>query len=211
MSERRARVAVGVSGGGRTLRNLLAAAQAGAPFEVAAVIASRIDCGGAVIAAAERLPLFVDPFRADAAAQAKVGADLDAWLGDQDVAWVALGGFLRPFPALPRFEGKVVNIHPALLPRYGGRGMYGHRVHEAVVAAGERVSGATVHFVTERYDEGRIVAQIEVPVCAGDDAEALAARVFEAETVLYPKALAGLVTGALPRADGGIERSRHEA
>jgi folate-dependent phosphoribosylglycinamide formyltransferase PurN len=210
MTARRARVAVAVSGGGRTLQNLLAHARAGAAYEVAAVIASRIDCGGVVIAAGERLPLFVDPFRGDKSAQAKTAEDLDAWLAQHDVDWVALAGFLRPFPVLRRYEGRVVNIHPALLPRFGGQGMYGHRVHAAVLAAGEPVSGASMHFVTERYDEGRVIAQIEVPVRAGDDADALAARVFAAETVLYPRVLEALVVGTLPRADGGVERWQHD-
>ena len=211
MSARRARVAVAVSGGGRTLRNFLAHEREGAPYEVAGVIASRIDCGGTVIAAGERLPLFVDGFRAEPEAMAKVAAGLDAWLAEQDVEWIALAGFLRPFPVLARFAGRTVNIHPALLPKYGGRGMYGHRVHAAVLAAGDSVTGATVHDVTERYDEGRVIAQIEVPVRAGDDVETLAARVFAAETVLYPRVLADLVAGVLPHAGGGIERTKHDA
>jgi phosphoribosylglycinamide formyltransferase-1 len=88
-----------------------------------------------------------------------------------------------------------VNIHPALLPRFGGAGMYGARVHEAVLAAGERESGATVHLVDEEYDSGAIVLQRKVPVLSGDTAETLAARVLAAEHELYPEALGLFAAG----------------
>ena len=113
---------------------------------------------------------------------------------------VCLAGFTRLLPAevLRAFPGRVLNVHPSLLPRHGGPGMYGLRVHEAVLAAGDRESGCTVHLVTEQYDEGRVVLQARCPVLAGDTPEALAARVLELEHRVYPEAV-GLV---LSTADG---------
>jgi folate-dependent phosphoribosylglycinamide formyltransferase PurN len=101
---------------------------------------------------------------------------------------VILAGWLRLIPSnvVRAFRGRMINIHPALLPAFGGPGMYGRRVHEAVVASGVRVSGATVHFVDEVYDRGAIIAQWPVPVLEGDDAEALAARILEVEHRLLP-------------------------
>jgi phosphoribosylglycinamide formyltransferase 1 len=105
--------------------------------------------------------------------------------------WVCLAGYLRLLPeeVLARFPERILNIHPALLPKFGGKGMYGMRVHEAVLAAGERESGCTVHFVNERYDEGAIVVQRTCPVLPGDTPESLAARVLEQEHLAYPEAL----------------------
>ncbi len=116
-----------------------------------------------------------------------------------------LAGFLKLVPAsvCRAYPDRILNIHPALLPSFGGRGMYGHRVHEAVLRSGATLSGPTVHFVNERYDEGRILAQWPVPVHPGDSAEALAARVLEAEHALYPAAadaLARALAGGWPGA-----------
>ena len=108
-----------------------------------------------------------------------------------DIDLIALAGYLRLVPAavLKRYPDRIVNIHPALLPKHGGKGMYGSNVHRAVLAAGESVSGATVHYVNENYDEGRIIAQREVPVLPDDTPESLAARVLAVEHLLYPDAL----------------------
>jgi phosphoribosylglycinamide formyltransferase 1 len=102
---------------------------------------------------------------------------------------VVLAGYLRLVPnaVVRRFRGRMVNVHPALLPSFGGPGMYGRRVHDAVLAAGARVSGATVHFVTEEYDRGAIIAQWPVPVFEEDTADALAARVLRVEHLLLPR------------------------
>lgn len=104
---------------------------------------------------------------------------------------VCLAGFLlRVEPVLlKRFPGRVLNIHPALLPKYGGKGMWGRRVHEAVLASGDRESGCSVHVVDEEYDHGPVVLQTRVPVSSGDTPETLAARVLEQEHRLYPEAL----------------------
>ena len=108
---------------------------------------------------------------------AKITAELDA----AGVELVVMAGFLSMWHVPPHYEGKVVNIHPALLPAFGGHGMFGHHVHEAVLARGCKVSGCTVHFVTNEYDAGPIILQKCVPVLEGDTPDALAARVFEQE------------------------------
>ncbi len=105
------------------------------------------------------------------------------------IGFIALAGYLRLIPAdvVGAFRERMVNIHPALLPAFGGKGMYGMRVHEAVLAAGARVTGPTAHFVDEEYDRGPIIAQWPVPVRAGDDPHTLAARVLRVEHLLYPR------------------------
>jgi phosphoribosylglycinamide formyltransferase 1 len=102
-----------------------------------------------------------------------------------------LAGYLRLVPAAVtrRFRDRVVNIHPALLPSFGGAGMYGLRVHRAVIDSGCTVTGPTVHYVEEEYDKGRVIAQWPVPVVAGDTPESLSARVLEVEHILYPAAV----------------------
>ena len=108
---------------------------------------------------------------------------------------VALCGWLKKLELPARWEGRVLNIHPALLPAYGGKGMYGMNVHRAVLAAGERTSGCTIHVVDNLYDHGRILAQARVPVLEGDTAEALQKRVYEQELALYPRALRDYLVG----------------
>lgn len=116
---------------------------------------------------------------------------------------ILLAGFLRLVPAevCAAYRGRILNIHPALLPAFGGKGMFGHHVHETVLRSGASLSGPTIHFVDERYDEGRILAQWPVPVLPGDTPDALAARVLKVEHVLYPAAadaLARAVQGGWP-------------
>ncbi len=128
-------------------------------------------------------------------------SDLDAAmiraLEGQDVNLVILAGYMKLLGprTLARYRGRILNIHPALLPKYGGQGLYGRKVHEAVLAAGEHVTGATVHVVDERYDAGPILAQREVPVLEGDDADTLAARVLQTEHRLYVETLERIVHG----------------
>jgi phosphoribosylglycinamide formyltransferase 1 len=110
-------------------------------------------------------------------------------LRDADI--LCLAGFMNLLPLrfLRPFSGPILNIHPALLPKFGGKGMYGHHVHEAVIASGERVSGCTVHHVTEHYDEGEIVLQAELPILPGETPESLAAKVLKLEHETYPRAV----------------------
>jgi len=141
----------------------------------------------------------------DAGAADSPGARILALLKKHNARAILLAGFLRLLPAsvCRAFEGRILNIHPALLPSFGGKGMYGGRVHEAVLRSGASLSGPTIHFVNERYDEGRILAQWPVPVLAGDTAASLGARVLEVEHVLYPAAAdalaKGLDAGRVPR------------
>ncbi len=129
--------------------------------------------------------------------------DLDAaiarTLDEHRVDVVILAGYMKLLGplTLSRYRGRILNVHPALLPKYGGKGFYGKKVHEAVLAAGERVTGATIHLVDERYDEGPIVAQSKVPVLEGDDADTLAARVLETEHRLYVETLERIVQGEI--------------
>jgi len=122
-------------------------------------------------------------------------------LAARDVDLVALAGYLKLIPTavVDRYEGCMVNVHPALLPKHGGPGMYGLRVHQAVLNARERVSGPTVHLVTHEYDSGPVLAQWPVGVLADDDAPALAARVLVAEHALYPRVIEALASGERDR------------
>ena len=124
---------------------------------------------------------------------------IEGVLADHGVDLVVLGGYMRMLGprVLGRYRGRVLNVHPALLPAYGGRGMYGERVHAAVLAAGERVTGVTVHLVDEEYDKGLIVAQAEVPVLEGDTVESLRLRVLRREHELYPETLQRIATGEI--------------
>lgn len=128
-----------------------------------------------------------------------------AVLAGQGVDLVVLAGYLRLVPpeVTRSFRGRIVNIHPALLPAFGGHGMYGHRVHEAVLARGSRVTGPTVHFVDDAYDEGPIIAQWPVPVFGDDTADTLARRVLQAEHALYPPVVQQLAAGVISLGDDG--------
>ena len=112
---------------------------------------------------------------------------------------VALAGYMKMLGTrtLDAYRSRILNVHPALLPKFGGQGMYGERVHEAVLASGERVSGVTVHLVDEVYDHGPVVAQTQVPVLPDDTPGTLAARVLEQEHVLYPETIQRIATGEI--------------
>lgn len=112
---------------------------------------------------------------------------------------IVLAGFLKKIGprVLKAFEGRIINIHPSLLPKYGGQGMYGHRVHEAVLTAGDAVTGVTIHLVDGEYDEGRVLAQCEVPVLTDDTVESLAARVLEREHSFLVETLDEIVCGRI--------------
>lgn len=124
-------------------------------------------------------------------------------LEQRGIDLVVLAGYMRLVPAevTRAWRGRIVNIHPALLPAFGGKGMYGQRVHEAVIASGARTSGATVHFVDERYDEGPVIAQQAVEVLPDDTPDTLAARVLAAEHFLYPRVVDAIASGTLALGD----------
>lgn len=186
MSER---IAVFASGTGTNLQALLDHFRDHPVAEVALVISDRADSGALDRAREEGIPTHHIPVQARPIAA--VTADtLDA-LEAAGTDLVALAGYVHLIHSdvIRRFSHRILNIHPALLPAFGGKGMYGTRVHEAVLAAGCWVTGPSVHFVNERYDEGRIVAQWPVPVLEGDTADSLAERVLRVEHVLYPAAV----------------------
>jgi formyltetrahydrofolate-dependent phosphoribosylglycinamide formyltransferase len=178
------RVAVCVSGRGSNLRALLEALPDGAPAEVALVLSNRRDAGGLAIAREFRVETAVLEQPDDA-------GEWLARLGAARIDLVVLAGFLKRVPpaVVAAFPHRMINIHPALLPDHGGPGMYGLAVHRAVLARGDRESGATVHEVTERYDEGPVLGQIRVPVLPDDTPERLAERVLAAEHRLLPAAV----------------------
>ena len=182
------RVAVLASGGGTNLQALLDACGPAAPARVSRVVSNRADAGALERARAAGIPAVVLRDPTDA-------AELLAALGDADL--VVLAGYLKLIPAaaVARFPRRMINIHPALLPAFGGPGMYGHRVHAAVLASGATASGATVHYVDEQYDRGPIIAQRTVPVLPGDTAETLAARVLAVEHELLPQVVLELARG----------------
>jgi len=176
------RVAVLVSGGGTNLQALLDTLHDSPIARIARVISSRPDAGALERARRAGVPTTV---LRDAGDPAEV---LSALTGAQ---LVVLAGYLKLVHAsvVARFRGRIINIHPALLPDFGGAGMYGRRVHEAVLASGAKESGATVHFVDEEFDRGAIIAQEKVPIEAGDTPDTLAARVLEAEHRLLPRVI----------------------
>lgn len=133
-----------------------------------------------------------------------------AALGEHHVELVTLAGYLKLIPeaVVRTYRGRIINIHPGPLPTFGGSGMYGHHVHEAVLAAGVAISGPTIHFVDERYDTGPIIAQWPVPVLDGDTPDSLAARVLRYEHRLYPAVLRALASGEVELGeDGRVRRS----
>jgi phosphoribosylglycinamide formyltransferase-1 len=189
------RLVVLISGGGTTLKNLvdkIAADQL--PAQIALVISSNPSAGGLKIAQTARIPTKVIERRSCNTPQAYSEAVFGACRA-AGVDWVVMGGYLTRVLIPPDFENRVLNIHPALIPAFCGKGFYGQRVHEAVLEYGAKVSGCTIHFVDNQYDHGPILLQKIVPVLDDDTPESLAARVFKAECEAYPEALRLLASG----------------
>ena len=187
-----ATLAVLISGSGSTLQNLIdRCADGSLPCTIVAVVASRpgifgirrAERAGIPVAVVERKPVETFSDRVFAKPRAS-GAD-----------FVILAGWLHLLRIPPDFENRVLNIHPSLLPAFGGPGMYGRHVHEAVLASGANVTGCTVHFADNSYDTGPVVLRREVPVLIGDTPESLAARVQAAECEAYPEAIRRILTG----------------
>ena len=185
-----------ISGGGRTLMNILEYIKAGKlSAEVVIVIASR-ECKGAELARQAGLNVHVVPYKQMPDVETYSNRIVEL-LDAAKVDLVVQAGFLSYWKLPERYLGRVMNIHPALLPSFGGKGMYGLRVHQAVLAAGCKVSGCTVHFVDNEYDHGKIIVQKCVPVLPDDSPETLAARVFEQECIAYPEAIALFAAGKI--------------
>ena len=183
-----ARIGILISGGGRTALNIAAACTSGdIDARVAIVVAHREEIE--VVARCRAAGLRVAVIPADAHLADALADRVDAALAAAQVDLVCLAGYLRHFRVGSAWRGRTLNIHPGLLPEFGGHGMYGLRVHRAVIDARARESGCTVHEVDEVYDRGPEVLVRKCPVLAGDTAESLAARVFAEETVAYPEAI----------------------
>lgn len=197
-----ARIAILISGGGRTAANIHEACSAGRlPARVALVIAHREDIAG--VARCRQLGLRV----AVVAPGDALPERIDACLRGARIDLVCLAGYLRRFHVGAHWGGRTLNIHPALLPRFGGKGMYGARVHQAVLDAGVAESGCTVHEVDEEYDHGATVVERRCPVLPGDTAETLAERVYREEVAAYPQAIA-MMLERLSRTSTATERTR---
>jgi phosphoribosylglycinamide formyltransferase-1 len=183
------RIGVLLSGSGSSLENLFERIEAGElRAEIAVVIASKQRAGGLERARRRGVPAVAVPRARHPDVDAFNDA-LHAALREHGADFVALLGFLSPFQTRGRFDGRTINVHPALIPAFSGRGFYGPRVHEAVLESGVKVTGATVHFVDEEYDHGPIILQESVAVRDDDTPETLAERVQAVERRLVPRAI----------------------
>ncbi len=190
------RLAVLLSGGGRSLQYLHEAAVSHAiPARIVQVVSSRPDAFGVERARTLGYEPAIVPRKGTT--QAEFDRRVTETLIRANADLVCMAGFLAFWRVPAAFENRVMNIHPALLPEFGGKGFHGHRVHEAVLAAGRSVSGCTVHFADNEYDHGPIILQRRVPVAPDDTAETLADRVFAAEKEAYPEAIRLFAAGRL--------------
>ena len=200
------RVAVLISGSGATLQNLAdLAGRRELPISIVCVISSRDDAYGLTRAAALHIPTHVVPRRS-----CRDLDDFSTRIRDLLTGYapdlICLAGFLSLWRVPPEYEWRTMNIHPALLPKFGGRTMHGLHVHEAVIKAGETESGCTVHFADNQYDHGPIIVQRTCPVLPGDTPATLAKRVFELECQAYPQAIGWWAGGHLTLDDQGRVR-----
>lgn len=186
------RVVVGVSGRGRSLENFIQQQNKFA-YKVVGVFSNK-NCDALELARSHGLAVFMGLFDGPSAS-----SDFEDWLREQNAQWIALAGFLKKCPtqfrACAELGARIVNIHPSLIPEFSGPGMYGLRVHKAVVESGRDKTGATVHFVDDIYDHGKIISQEEILIAGEKDPRLLAERVFQLECQLYPKTLDALVKG----------------
>lgn len=199
------RVAVLASGGGSNLQALLDYLDARGESrraDVALVVSNKAEAGAIARARARGIAT------ATVSGRAADAEPMEALFAEHRIDLVVLAGYLRliPPPVTRRWRGRILNVHPALLPAFGGPGMYGDKVHEAVLARGARVSGPTVHFVDEQYDHGAIIAQWPVPVFDEDTTQSLAARVLRVEHVLYPRVIDAVAAEEIALDDDGVVR-----
>ncbi|KAL6650603.1 hypothetical protein ACP70R_009528 [Stipagrostis hirtigluma subsp. patula] len=203
---RRKRLAVFVSGGGSNFRAIHAATLSGAVRgDVVALVTDKPGCGGAEHARSNGIPVIVFP-KSKSAPEGMSVAELLDTLREHEVDFVLLAGYVKLIPAelVLEFPRSILNIHPSLLPAFGGKGYYGSKVHKAVIASGARYSGPTVHFVDEHYDTGKTLAQRVVPVLADDTPELLAARVLHEEHQVYVEAVAALCEDRIVWREDGV-------
>ena len=194
-SSRPLRVAVLISGGGTTLHNLIEKIDAGLlSVKIVRVVSSNPAAGGLKYAEDAGLPAVVLE-RKGYGSVAEFSAAIFNHCRGAQAELVVMGGFLKQVSIPGDFAHRVVNIHPALIPSFCGKGFYGHYVHEAVLQYGAKMSGCTIHFVDSEYDHGPVILQKAVPVLEDDTPETLAARVFAAECEAYPEALRLIAAG----------------
>ena len=200
------RIAVLLSGNGTSLENLFEHIDAGLPAEVVCVISSKKGAFGLQRAEKRNVPAIAIPRRE----YPDVGSFNDALhdaLGRFDFDLICLLGFLSPFELRDRYAGRTLNVHPALIPAFSGKGFYGHHVHEAVLEAGVKITGATVHFASDDYDEGPILLQAALAVENDDTADSLATRVQALERKLLPEAIRLIASGRV-RIEAGRTKIR---
>jgi phosphoribosylglycinamide formyltransferase-1 len=204
MEQQTVRIAVFISGGGSNLQALIDGSKAGIlSAKIVWVVSSSIKAYGLTRAKNEGIEAFVFKQKKYPSPEAAAD-DLLNKLQERKIDYIALAGYLRllPLNVVAAYSKRIVNIHPALLPKYGGKGMYGHHVHEAVLASGDKESGATVHLVDEIFDHGKILDQVRVPILPNDTPDSLAERVLEQEHKLYPRTLNKLISGEYEVNDG---------
>lgn len=190
-------IAVLISGGGTTLRNLIAEQRAARlPIEIRLVISSSAQAKGLQYAAEAQIASLIVEKKKGLSA-----SDYERQMFDPcraaGVQYIVMAGFLKYVPIPADFENRVINIHPSLIPAFCGQGMYGLKVHQAVLDYGAKVTGCTVHFVDNQFDHGPIIGQWPVPVSDDDTAETLQARVFAQECLAYPEVLRALAAGRI--------------
>ncbi|MGF6884900.1 phosphoribosylglycinamide formyltransferase-1 [Nocardia sp. GAS34] len=191
------RIAVFASHNGTNLRALHAASQdEGAGFSIGLIVSNNSGSGAIAFAKEQQIAsahlsgrTHPDPDELDEA--------MRTVLVEHEIDWIVTAGYMRKLGPRVRkeFTGRIINVHPALLPKFGGQGMYGQHVHEAVLASGDTVSGPTIHAVDADYDTGETIAQLEVPVLPDDTVETLGARVLAAEHTLLPATVRQIATG----------------
>jgi phosphoribosylglycinamide formyltransferase-1 len=195
IASRPLRIAVLISGGGTTLQNLIARIGAGQlKVTIVLVVSSNPKAGGLRYSDAASIATVLVQ-RKDFETQAQFSTAVFDHCRRAGAEYVVMGGFLKQITIPKDFTNRVVNIHPALLPAFGGKGFYGHYVHETVLEYGVKISGCTVHFADNEYDHGPVILQKTVPVLEDDTPETLGARVFAAECEAYPETLALLAAG----------------
>lgn len=198
MANHKTRLAVFCSGTGSNFQSLFhAIEERRLPAEFALCLSNRSECGAIVFARQHGIPTIHLSEKQYETHEAFSSAMLKT-LEEHDVDYILLAGYLRKVPetVVDAYTYRILNIHPALLPDFGGEGMYGINVHKAVLEAGCKESGATVHYVDPEYDKGPVLLQKKVPVMPDDTPESLAARVLECEHKLYPDALEKLLVGS---------------
>ncbi|MBI3783921.1 MAG: phosphoribosylglycinamide formyltransferase [Deltaproteobacteria bacterium] len=190
-------LAILLSGGGTTLQNFIdCIAEERLAAKITLVVASRSDAGGIVRAERATIPTALLPRKQFDSVDSFNDA-IHAELQRHDVDLIVLAGFLSPFQLRGCYQHRVMNIHPAIIPAFSGKGFYGARVHQAVIESGAKLSGCTVHFADDEYDNGPIILQGTVPVLDDDTPETLAERVHRLENELYPQAVRFWAEGRL--------------